>query len=141
MAKKPEKLSAAQQKAVRWIHSGSAKSLGAIGVEVGKMLAEITVELADAKQQAEHWKAAFEVVRDEMKVAIATVLAKGGEVGKAADSGRPHLIVRKQDFALAIGLELYTMPPDAHTRVYELRERQPGKSPIDDAVRRIVSPH
>lgn len=141
MSRPRDQLSEAQKRAIDWIQRGSAKELGALGTQIGQLLAEMVAELADAKAEAKHWKSAFETVRDEFKCAIATLLASGGELGKAADSGRPHLMIRKGDFEKALGLELYTHQPDAHTRIYELREQRPGRTPIDDAVSRIVRPN
>ena len=106
-----EKLSAAQAKAIDWISGHNALELGALGIEIGRMLAELTAELADAKQEAAHWKQSFEVVRDEIKVLASVAIAKKGE----------RLVITKKDFAACLGLELYVGKPEEGVRIYELR--------------------
>lgn len=127
-----ETLSDSQQRAIDWIQRGSAKELGALGTEIGKMLAEMVAELADAKREAMHWHAAFETVRDEIKVMASTIIQKQG-------GGR--LAIRREDFAKAVGQELFCdNESDPNVRVYELRAKTEA-TPIDDAVRRIVRSH
>ena len=135
-----DKISPAQQKAIDWIKGHNARELGELGSQVGVMLAELTAELADAKAEASHYKNSLAVVIDEMQVAIACILAGGGERGADA-TGNPRLIVRKADFEKALGLQLHTQQPDAHTRIYELRKKPAERTKVDDAVSRIIRPH
>lgn len=129
---KAEKLSAAQQRSVDWIKSGRAKELGALGIEIGKMLAELTVELADAKQERDHWKNAAMTVMDEIKVLVSVCIAKiGGD----------RLTVTKQEYHEVVkrNVEVYCSQPDG-MRMYELRERR-QRIKVEDAVGRIIRPH
>lgn len=121
-----EKLSDAQQQAIRFIKNRSASELGAIGTEIGNILAELTVELADAKEEAKHWKRSFETVRDEMKVAIGLAIRKlGGE----------RLVVTRRELAeLAPNTELYVGTPEPGVRIYELRERNVPRGTVKDGV-------
>jgi hypothetical protein len=128
-----DKLSRAQQKAVDWINSKGATRMGAIGEEVGKMLAEICVELMDAKQEAAHWKAAFDTIQTEFKIAVGITLKK---------QGGDKLIITKADLAtMPPNTELWLDDHEPGVRVYALRERQKRNPKADDAVRRIMLPH
>lgn len=123
-----EKLSSAQQRAVDWIQGHNAAELGALGIEVGKMLADLTVELADAKREAEHWHHAFDTVRDELQVLVSVAIAKGAG---------SRLVITKADYLEVVkrNVELYCGSPDGSgTRVYELRKRT-KQNPIGDAVK------
>lgn len=134
-----EKLSSAQQRAVDWIQGHKAAELGALGTEIGKMLAELTVELADAKREAAHWHHAFDTVRDELQVVVSVAISK---------SAGSRLIITKADYLEVVkrNVELYCDSPDGSgTRVYALRKRT-KKNPIGDAVKgalngSIITPH
>lgn len=133
MAKGRDKLSPAQQKAVDWIQSKGAKGMGAIGEEVGKMLVEITIELADAKNEAAHWKAAFNTIQAEFKIAVGLTLKKSGD---------PRLVITKADLAaMPPNTELWLDDHEPGVRVYALRERVKANPKASDAVRRILQPH
>lgn len=132
----PEKLSAAQQQAMEWIKRGSAKELGALGIEIGKMLAELTVEAADAKKERDHWKQTAETISDEIKVLVSVCIRK---------QGGTRLTITKQEYFEVVkgNVELYTSMPDG-MRMYELRERRKkpqSNKAVDDAVSRIIRPH
>jgi hypothetical protein len=129
MARKTEKLSAAQQTAIKWLHSQGAAKMGALGHEIGKWAAELVAELADAKREAEHWKAAFETVRDEIKVLAAVAI-------KQQHDGR--LVITRKELAALEGKELHVGTPEPGVRVYEVRERAPN---IRQDVSRILRPH
>lgn len=129
-----EKLSAAQQKAVDWIQGHRAEELGSLGIEVGKMLAELTVELLDATREAAHWKASFETVRDEMKLAIATVIAKG-------PGARKRLIITRAQYGKAIGKQLMVTRPDEETVIYELVEKTDEHPDNSNEHGRLIRPN
>lgn len=113
-----EKLSAAQQKAHDWIKSGSAEEMGAIGTQVGAMMAELIVELMDAKREAAHWKQSFQTTLNEFKACVAAVIVKRG-TGK-------RLIVTKAHYEKSIGKQLSAGQLDGgNTRVYELIDAPP----------------
>ena len=130
---KREELSRAQQAAVEWINSKSATKLGPIGQEVGKMLAEICVELMDAKQEAAHWKAAFETIQAEFKVAVGlTIRKQGGEA----------LVVTRADLAtMPANTELWLDDREPGVRAYSLREIPVRNPSVDGAVRRLIQTH
>lgn len=116
-----EKLSAAQRRAIEWIKGGNARQLGALGTEIGKMLAELTADLADAKREAAHWKQSFETVRDELKVVASVSIHK---------SGGSRLVITKAEYVEVVkrNVELYVgQPDDSGMRIYELRERRSEK--------------
>lgn len=130
-----EKLSAAQQRAIDWIQKGSAKELGALGTEIGKLLAELAVELADAKLEAKHFKESFETVRDEIKVLVAVCIRR---------FGGSRLTISKQEYFEVVkdNTELFASTPDG-MRMYELRERRaaPKQDKVGRDVSRIIRPH
>jgi hypothetical protein len=113
MASRTDKISAAQQRSIDWIKGHRAEELGALGVEVGKMLAELTVELMDAKAEAAHWKAAFEVVRAEIKVLAAVAIAQL--------KATKLVITRKELQEIPPNTELFIGKPEPGVRIYELR--------------------
>lgn len=133
-----EKLSSAQQQAIDWIQAKKAADYGALGIEVGKILADLAVELADAKQEAAHWKQSFETVHDELKVMVSVAIHK---------SGGSRLTVSKNEYLAVVkgNVELYCGAPQDGTRIYELRRRT-KKNPINEVVKealngRIIQPH
>jgi hypothetical protein len=113
MANRTEPLSDAQQRAITWIKNQSAVQLGALGTEIGKLLAELTAECADAKLEALHWKDAFEQTRNELKVLASVAIAQSGK-------GR-LVITRKELHALPPDTQLFVEGPEEGVRVYELR--------------------
>jgi len=119
MANRTEVLSDAQKRAIGWIKNSRAVELGALGVEIGKMLAELIAELADAKMEAKHWKAAFDSVRSEMEVLASVAIAQ---------SGRERLVItRKELAALPANTQLFVERPEEGVRVYELRTVEPDE--------------
>lgn len=119
-----DQLSKAQQQAMQFLRSGSAAQLGTIGAQFGEMLAILVAELADAKAEAKHFKASFDVVSREMKAAIGVALRQA----KAE-----RLVVTRQDLN-ELGHERMTLfvgRPTQDVRVYELRKQTvvdvPGK--------------
>lgn len=131
----PEKLSAAQQRSIDWIKAGRAKELGALGIEIGKLLADLVVEAADAKRERDHWKQACETISDEIKVIVSVCIAK---------LGGSRLTITKQEYFDVVkgNVELFTSMPDG-MRMYELRERRKKtqSNKVDDAVSRIIRPN
>ncbi|HYM97532.1 MAG TPA: hypothetical protein VET26_09530, partial [Candidatus Sulfotelmatobacter sp.] len=128
-------LSAAQQQAINWIQKGSAKELGALGTEIGRMLAEMVAETADAKSERDHWKETANTVLDEIKVLVAVCIRK---------QGGSRLTITKQEYFEIVkdNMEVYASQPDG-MRMYELRERrrQPKSNKVGEAVGRIIRPH
>lgn len=128
-----DKLSAAQQKAVDWIQSKGAANMGQLGIEVGKLLAELTAELMDKTEEAAHWKNAFDTITAEFKIAVGITLKKaGGE----------KLVITKADLAtMPANTELWLDDHEPGVRVYQLRERTNVNPKVGDAVSRIILPH
>jgi hypothetical protein len=136
----PEKLSPAQQKAIAFMRGKSVKELGALGASLGQLLAELTAELADAKQEAAHWKKSAETIRDEILVLVAVCIRRL----KIEDR---RLLIGKQEYLEVVrgNVELY-YAGDPEVRIYELRERRKRNPPVDQAVGgaingKLVSPH
>jgi hypothetical protein len=94
---------------------------------VGSTLAEIAVELMDAKGEAAHWKAAFEAVRDEIKILVAVSLRQRG--------ASKLVITEKELRDLPQGTQLYVGNPEPGVRIYELGG---ARNPIDSAVDGII---
>jgi hypothetical protein len=113
-------LSEAQQKLMAFINDPAAARA------MGSTLAEIAVELMDAKLEAQHWKKSFETVRDEIKV-LASV---------AIHEGQQRLVITQAALAKVNGMELYVDTPEPGVRIYELRSRQ---TPIQKAVSEILT--
>lgn len=133
MAKRPDRLSKVQQQAVDFIQSKGAAKMGQLGIEVGKMLAELTAELMDAKQEAAHWKASFETTMAEFKIAVGITLKK---------SGGEKLVITKADLAtMPANTELWLDDHEPGVRIYQLRERTTANHQVKDAVSRIIRPH
>ena len=119
-----DKLSQAQMNLMKLVNNTELAQL------VGSTLAEIAVELMDAKQEAAHWKTSFETVRDEIKILAAVVMHKRGE---------QRLVITKAEFAaVPEDTELWLDTPEPGVRVYELRQR---RSQVDSEVSRILRPH
>lgn len=119
-----DKLSEAQQKLMAFIKDSAAARA------FGSTLAEIAVELMDAKQEVAHWKNSFETVRDEIKILAAVTMMKRGE---------QRLVITKADFAqVPRGTELWLDTPEPGVRVYELREQ---RNSVNEAVGNILRPN
>jgi hypothetical protein len=123
-----EKLSAVQQQAIDFVHDGKAAKYGRLGQEVGKMLAEIAVELMDARNEAKHWKAAFETVRTEIKVLAAVAIKQ--------QWGR-RLVITKAELQRFEDTELQIGTPEPGVRIYQLCDR----SEVSHAVSKILRPN
>jgi len=101
-----EDLSEAQQKLMAFINDPSAARA------FGSTLAEIAVELMDAKREANHWKSSFHTVKDELKVLAAVSVKRNG-----------RLMITKKELQEVEGQELYVDTPEPGVRIYELRAR------------------
>jgi len=111
-----EKLSPVQQRAVDWIKGSKATELGALGTEVGRMLAELTTEQLDARREAAHWKQAYDAIRAELKVLAAIAIKK---------TGVSRLVITRKDLLeLPPDTQLHVQSPDEYTRIYELRREE-----------------
>lgn len=102
-------LSTAQERLMKLINDQGIAQL------VGSTLAEIAVELMDAKQEAAHWKKSFDTVRDEIKILAAVAMRKRGE---------QRLVITRAEFAaVPPNTELWLDTPEEGVRVYEIRQR------------------
>lgn len=111
-----EELSQAQHKLMAFINDPAAARA------LGTTLAEIAVELLDAKQEAKHWKQSFETVKDEIKV-LASV---------AIHENQHRLVITKASFAKVQGLELFVDTPEPGVRIYELRTRPSVQNAVSE---------
>lgn len=105
-------LTTAQQKLIQLINTPHLAEL------VGATLAEIAVELMDAKQEARHWKRSYETVREEIKVLAAVTIKEQG--------GDRLVITRAQYAAVPQNTELWLDTPEPGVRIYELRQKVNG---------------
>ena len=89
----------------------------ALGGEIGRVMAEIAIELADAKLEAKHWRNSFTVVQKEIKVLAAVLMHEKGE--------RRLVVTLKALQQIPPNLELHVAEPEPGVRIYEMRERMP----------------
>jgi len=116
MGNRTERLSDVQKQAIAWIHQSKAKEMGAIGIEIGKMLAELTAELADRQMEAGHWRACFEAARDELKV-VASVAMQHMHTER--------LVVTKADLqGLPPNVTLNVLKPEPGVRIYHFKRQE-----------------
>jgi hypothetical protein len=127
-----EKLSSAQQKTIAFMRSKTIQDLGELGTQVGGLLAELTVELADAKMEAAHWKGAFDTITAEIKALVSVCIKR---IGKGT-----RLVITKQEYAEIAkdGLTLFCDTEDRNVRMYELR-RQEKQDKVGAAVNGIIN--
>jgi len=86
---------------------------------IGSTMAEIAIELGDAKLEAAHWKQAMQFLRAEIKT-LASVLMH--------ERGQRRLVVTERELrALPVDLELHVEVPEPGVRVYELRPKAPAE--------------
>jgi hypothetical protein len=97
------------------------------GTAIGQTLAEIAVELMDAKAEAAHWKKSFETVRDEIKVLAAVAIRQNG-------TGR-LVITRKELREAGENVQLHVGTPEPGVRIYELRRKSES---VKEAVESII---
>jgi hypothetical protein len=107
-----DKLTSAQENLMRLINDKGIAQM------VGSTLAEIAVELMDAKQEAAHWKQSFETVKDEIKVLAGVALRQ---------QHTHRLVITKAELQnMPANTELHVATPEPGVRVYELRQRIPS---------------
>lgn len=116
-----ELLSQAQEKLMAFINDPAAARA------LGSTLAEIAVELMDAKREVAHWKKSFKTVSDELKVLASVSVKRKG-----------RLVITRKELQAVEGLQLFVDTPEPGVRIYELRERS---FPVATAVSRILQPH
>lgn len=116
-----DQLSEAQQKLMAFINDPAAARA------FGSTLAEIAVELMDAKQEAAHWKKSFKTVSDELKVLASVSVKRKG-----------RLVITRKELQAVEGQELFVDTPEPGVRIYQLRERS---SLVDSAVSKILRPN
>lgn len=126
-----EKLSEAQQRAVNWLKAKKAEEMGEIAVEIGRIFAELTVELADAKREVKFWKVGYERVKAQMKVAVATAIHK-------LDAEK--LVVTRTEFNLCSGKILHVETPEEGVLIYELR-LPAAAADVPETVSQILKAH
>ena len=114
-------LSEAQQKLMAFISDPTAARV------FGATLAEIAVELMDAKQEALHWKKSFHTVKDELKVLAAVAVKRKG-----------RLIITRKELQAVEGQELFVDTPEPGVRIYELRTTNTS---VTQAVSQILTAH
>lgn len=131
-----DQLSDAQQKLMAFINDPAAARA------FGSTLAEIAVELMDAKQEAAHWKKSLKTVSDELKVLASVAVKRKG-----------RLVITRKELQAVEGQELFVDTPEPGVRIYELRDRgAPGAAtiiksprapndPVGSAVRKILQPN
>jgi hypothetical protein len=83
--------------------------------KIGKTLAEVAVELADAYAERDHYKRSFGVVQTEIKQLAGILLLKRPD--------KRLVITRRELEEIPRHLELHVGAPEDGVRVYELRER------------------
>lgn len=84
--------------------------------KIGQTIAEVTVELADAYAERDHWRNSFEVVQAELKQLAAIMLIKRPD--------KRLVITHRELQEIPRDLELHVGAPEAGVRVYELRLRE-----------------
>jgi hypothetical protein len=97
------------------------------GTAIGQTLAEIAVELLDAKAEAAHWKKSFETVRDEIKVLAAVAIRQNG-LGRL-------VVTRKELLSVPENTQLYVGTPEPGVRIYELRRKS---ETVSEAIESII---
>lgn len=116
-------LSAAQENLMKLVNNTELAAL------VGSTLAEIAVELMDAKQEAQHWKNSFDTVRQEIKILAAVAIKQ---------KGAQRLVITQAEFAaVPPNTELWLETPEPGVRVYELRPC----TKVADAISAILRPN
>lgn len=120
-----DKLSEAQQKLMAYINDPVAARV------FGATLAEIAVELMDAKAEAAHWKKSLDTVSTEIKVLAAVAMKQRGET---------RLVITRKELAEFNDqdTELHVGTPEPGVRIYELRQKCAA---VDAAVSKIIRPH
>jgi hypothetical protein len=101
---------------------------GALGRELGRMLAEIAVELQDKIDAARFWQVRFEALKGEIKCLAAVIMSKQAE--------KRIVITRKELDALPDDIEVHIEAPEEGVRIYTLRKK-PTK--VGNDVRRILN--
>jgi hypothetical protein len=93
---------------------------GQLGVEVGRMLAEIAVEMQDKIDEAKTWRLRFEVMRGELRTVVAVTL-------KNLPKLEGKLVITRAEFdAVPENLEVQVDVPEEGVRVYRLVDVRHG---------------
>jgi hypothetical protein len=101
---------------------------GPMGEQIGRMLAEIAVELQDRIDEAKHWKVISEALRGELRTLAALIIKQ---------QHLERIVVTRSEFeAIPADLELYVETPEPGVRVYELRARI--AAPPKDSTSKLV---
>jgi len=89
------------------------------GQVIGQLMAELAIELADAIQEKNHWRASFETVKNEMKILASVLLMHQPD--------RRLAISRSELTSIPAELELHYETPEDGVRLYALRARHVEK--------------
>jgi hypothetical protein len=84
----------------------------ALGHQIGRMLAEIAVELQDRIDEAKSWRLRFEALRGEIKTLAAIIMAR--------QTDKRIVITRKELDALPEDVEVNVETPEPGVRIYTL---------------------
>ncbi len=87
-----------------------------MAAEIGKVLAEVAAELADAYEERTHWRKTAETVLAEMKVLAGCMLMQQPD--------RRLVITKAEMLTIPADLELFYDTPEAGVKVYALRRRE-----------------
>jgi len=88
---------------------------GPMGEQIGRMLAEIAVELQDRIDEAKHWKVISEALRGEIRTLAALIIKQ---------QRLERIVVTQKEFeAFPENQELVIEVPEPGVRIYELRTR------------------
>jgi hypothetical protein len=102
---------------------------GEMGQQMGRMLAELAVDIQDYIDKAKFYQVRFEALRGEIKTLAAIVIAREG-------IGNRIVITREQMNAIPADVEVHIETPEEGVRVYTLR-KIPKKAGAE--VRRILN--
>jgi len=104
---------------------------GELGQQLGRMLAELAVDIQDYIDKAKFYQVRFEALRGEIKTLAAIVMSKQ----KAGLSSR-ITITRKEMDAIPPDMEVHIETPEEGVRIYTMR-KIPKKAGAE--VRRILN--
>jgi hypothetical protein len=103
-----------------------------LGTLLGGTLAEVAVELIDAKAEAAHWKNAFQVCKDELQVLAGVAIRQSKQ--------KRLVITRKELQEMLPNTVLYVGRPEPGVRIYELRNKSETGTgdQVNEAVKSII---
>lgn len=101
--------------------------MGKLGSEMGRLLAELAVEVQDKIDEAKHWRTMCEAVRGETKTLVAILLRRDPKLdGK--------IVISRAEFeAIPEDAEVVVDKPETGVRIYRLTtkaEAERGVAPL-----------